>query len=44
MQRVACDPMVYLPGLPVSYVGIENIAYTAVDDEENNAAIIKSYL
>ncbi len=48
--------MVYLPGLPMPFVGIENVAYTPHDDDdddenvddenenENGDTIMKSYL
>ncbi len=42
--------MVYLPGLPMPYVGIENVAYTPHDDDndddddENTNKIMKIHL
>jgi hypothetical protein len=37
---------VYLPGHPMPYVGIENVAYTGDndDDDEKSDKIMKSYL
>ncbi len=48
-QRATRDSVVYLPGLPMPYVGIENVAYTPHendddDDDENGDKIMKSYL
>lgn len=48
-QRAARDSVIYLPGVTVPYVGIENVAYTPDvddddDDDENNEAVIRSYL
>jgi len=42
--RAARDSVIYLPGLSMPYVGIENVAYARADDEENSDTIIKSYL
>ncbi|CAF0934456.1 unnamed protein product [Adineta steineri] len=44
--RATRDSIVYLPGSPMPYVGIENVGYTgaADDDEENDDTITKSYL
>jgi hypothetical protein len=42
--------VVYLPGLPMPYVGIENVAYTPHDDDndddddENTNKIMKIHL
>jgi len=42
-QRIKRDSIVYLPGTPMPYVGIENAAYVLEDAEENNEAVIRSY-
>ncbi|CAF0910256.1 unnamed protein product [Adineta steineri] len=44
--RATRDSIVYLPGSPMPYVGIENVSYTRAeeDDEENDDTITKSYL
>ncbi|CAF0970223.1 unnamed protein product [Adineta steineri] len=44
--RATRDSIVYLPGSPMPYVGIENVGYTGAedDDEENDDTITKSYL
>ncbi|CAF4014117.1 unnamed protein product [Adineta steineri] len=44
--RATRDSIVYLPGAPMPYVGIENVGYTPAedDDEENDDTITKSYL
>ncbi|CAF0774374.1 unnamed protein product [Adineta steineri] len=44
--RATRDSIVYLPGSPMPYVGIENVGYTRAedDDEENDDTITKSYL
>jgi len=43
-QRATRDSVVYLPGHPMPYVGIENVAYTGDNDDENSDKIMKSYL